>query len=89
MHYVSCPVEKRVRGAMNFQSYLKQVKSEIVETNVDELSRKKPAKLIAQLRQGLVLGQGKSCTHAVRLYRNTTYYVVHNYPSKDEEFSRE
>src|SRR5690242_8620157 len=36
---------------MNFQSYLKQVKSEIVETSVDEISRKKPAKLI-DVREG-------------------------------------
>ena len=33
-------------GAMDFQSYLKQVKSEIVETNVDELTKMRPAKLI-------------------------------------------
>src|SRR5579871_4956032 len=31
---------------MDFQSYLKQVKSEIVETTVDELAKKKPARLI-------------------------------------------
>src|SRR5438128_1165836 len=31
---------------MDFQSYLKQVKSEIVETSIDELSKKRPARLI-------------------------------------------
>lgn len=31
---------------MDFQSYLKQVKSEIVETTVDELAKKPAAKLI-------------------------------------------
>src|SRR5205823_10489199 len=36
---------------MNFQSYLKQVKSEIVETTVDEVSKKRPARLI-DVREG-------------------------------------
>src|SRR5438477_7949363 len=36
---------------MNLQSYLKQVKSEIAETTVDEVSKHKPAKLI-DVREG-------------------------------------
>jgi molybdopterin/thiamine biosynthesis adenylyltransferase/rhodanese-related sulfurtransferase len=36
---------------MNFQAYLKQVKSEIAETTVDEVAKHKPAKLI-DVREG-------------------------------------
>ena len=36
---------------MNFQSYLKQVKGEIVETTVDEITKKKPQRLI-DVREG-------------------------------------